>query len=424
MGLGTVNILNENYDDIVRKTGFNIIIKKAAVHNLEKPRTCLAEGISITNNAYDVINDPEIDIIVELIGGIELPKQYILAAISQGKHIITANKALIATHGNEIFSYAQDKNVIMAFEAAVGGGIPIIKILRESLVGNQIKTVMGILNGTGNFILTKMYNDGITFVDALNLAQQLGYAEADPSADIGGIDTAHKLTILSSIAFGMPLRYSDIYIEGISEIKHFDLLCAKEMGYTIKHIAYAEKNDINIELFVYPMLINNTHPLAKIDGVTNAVAINANAIGDAVYYGAGAGGAATASSVIADLVDVIRGMHITPQYRLPSLSFQPMSLKNYDLNLIENSQFSYYVSFSIKDTSLDLTKNIEDVAIKLSIKIFKIIKMQDLIDIKNSSFVIVTHKTSKKMIESLMSELQSGYANDKIVKLRIWDGNI
>jgi len=421
VGSGTVNVLNENYDDILRRTGFDIIIKKAAVHNLEKPRICSTEGITITNDAYDVINDPEIDIIVELIGGIELPKQYILEAISQEKHIITANKALIATHGNEIFSYAQDKNVIIAFEAAVGGGIPIIKILREGLAANKIKSVMGILNGTGNFILTKMYNEGITFIDALNLAQKLGYAESDPTMDISGVDTAHKLTILSSIAFGMPLRYSDIYIEGISEIKPLDLLCAKEMGYTIKHIAYAEKNHINIELFVYPILINNTHPLAKIDGVTNAIAINANAIGDSFYHGAGAGSAATASSVIADLIDIIRGMDTAPQNRVSSFSFQPTSLINFDLNSIENLQFSYYISFTIKDTSLDITKNIEGIAANHCIKLFKLKKMPCLIDIDHSSWIIITHQTSKKMIDLFLLELQTIYANDRIVKLRIWD---
>lgn len=424
VGSGTINVLKENYDDIYHKTGLNIVIKKVAVKNLKKPRICSLKGITITSDVYDIITDPEIDIIIELIGGIELTKNYMLEAISYGKHIVTANKALIATYGNEIFAYAQEKNVIIAFEAAVGGGIPIIKILRESLIGNKIKTVMGILNGTGNFVLTKMYNEGIGFDEALNLAQRLGYAEFDPSADIGGIDAAYKIAILSSIAFGTPLCYSSVYIEGISGITHYDLLCAKKMGYTIKHIAYTGKICNNIELFVYPMLINSTHRLAKVDGVTNAIVVNATATGDSIYSGAGAGMAATASSVIADIIDLARGMKIAPEYRLPNLSFHQKSLKNYDINSTEIFQFSYYIRLSIKDNSLDPTKNIEDIASRHLVKISKIIKMQSLIDTNSSSLVAITDKTSKIMIDSLISELQSIYGNDKIFKLRIWNDSI
>jgi homoserine dehydrogenase len=346
-----------------------------------------------------------------------------LEAISRGKHIVTANKALIATHGDKIFSYAHDQNVIVAFEAAVAGGIPIIKILREGLVGNKIKSIVGILNGTGNFILTKMQNEGVAFINALGDAQRLGYAEADPTVDIEGIDTAQKLSILSSIAFGMPLRYADVYIEGISHIKHIDLLCAKKMGYAIKHLAYAERNDINIELRVYPALIANTHELAKIDGVTNGVLINANAVGRTVYYGDGAGGLPTASAVIADLIDVIRTIAVHPTNRVPSLSFQPSALINYTVNSIEKAIFSYYLRFLIKDSANTITTNINIVAAKYGIKLFESKKMSDLIDTDNPSTVIITNKTTERLMNLFLLELQNNYnfTDDNIVKLRICD---
>jgi len=423
VGSSTVNILKENYDELLRRTGYDIVIKKAAVRNLEKSRICSIEGITLTDNVYDVIQDPEIDIIIELIGGIELSKEYVLEAISQGKHIVTANKALIATHGDKIFSYAHDQNVIVAFEAAVAGGIPIIKILREGLVGNKIKSIVGILNGTGNFILTKMQNEGVAFINALGDAQRLGYAEADPTADIEGIDTAQKLSILSSIAFGTSLRYADVYIEGISHIKHIDLLCAKNLGYTIKHLAYAERNDINIELRVYPALIANTHALAKIDGVTNGVLINANAVGRTVYYGDGAGGLPTASAVIADLIDVIRTTAVHPKNRVPSLSFQPASLINYTVNSIEKAIFSYYLRFLITDPANAITTNINIIAAKYGIKLFESKNMSNLIDTDNLSTVVITDKTTERLMNLFILELQNNYnfTDDNIIKLRICD---
>ncbi|MGD8576930.1 MAG: homoserine dehydrogenase, partial [Thiohalophilus sp.] len=303
VGGGTVNVLQRNANEIARRAGRGIVITHAAARDLNKPRICDTTGIELTTNPEEVVNNPDIEIVIELIGGDTLARDMVMKAIDQGKHVVTANKALIAKYGNEIFAAAQKKGVMVAFEAAVAGGIPIIKAIREGLAGNRIQWLAGIINGTGNFILTEMRDKGRDFEDVLKEAQELGYAEADPTFDVEGIDAAHKLTILSSIAFGIPLQFEATYTEGISNITREDVAYAEELGYRIKHLGLTRRTDKGIELRVHPTLIPERRLIANVDGVMNAVLVMGDAVGPTLYYGAGAGDEPTASAVVADLVD-------------------------------------------------------------------------------------------------------------------------
>ena len=284
------------------------------------------DRIKVTDDAFAVVDDPDIEIIVELIGGYEPARELVLKAIANGKHVVTANKALIAKHGNEIFAAAQEKGVMVAFEAAVAGGIPIIKAIREGLAANRIEWLAGIINGTGNFILTEMRDKGRDFDDVLTEAQALGYAEADPTFDVEGIDAAHKLTILASIAFGIPLQFEKVYTEGISRITREDVDYAEQLGYRIKHLGFTRRTDKGIELRVHPTLIPERRLIANVDGVMNAVLVKGDAVGPTLYYGAGAGAEPTASAVVADIVDVTRTLTADPKNRVPHLAFQPDSI--------------------------------------------------------------------------------------------------
>ena len=305
VGGGVVNVLRKNSDSIERRTGKQIHIPHAAVKSLDEPRICADGDINITEDAFEVVNNPEIDVILELIGGTTIAKELVIAAINNNKHVITANKALIATHGNELLALAKEKNVHLLFEAAVAGGIPILKSLEQGLSANKIELVAGIINGTSNFILTEMKEKGRDFADVLAEAQALGYAEADPTFDIEGIDAAHKLSILAAIAFGTELQFDKVYTKGISEITAEDIKYATELGYTIKHLGIAKRSGDAIEMRVHPTLIANNQLIANVNGVMNAVLIKSNALGTSLYYGAGAGDEATASAVIADLIDII-----------------------------------------------------------------------------------------------------------------------
>ncbi|MDH5378798.1 MAG: homoserine dehydrogenase, partial [Gammaproteobacteria bacterium] len=298
VGGGTVNVLQRNAQEIARRAGREITITQASARDLNKPRICNTDGIALTSNPHDVVNNPDIDVVVELIGGDTLARELVMSAIEQGKHVVTANKALIAKHGNEIFDAAQKKGVMVAFEAAVAGGIPIIKAIREGLAGNRIDWVAGIINGTGNFILTEMRDKGRSFEDVLKEAQELGYAEADPTFDVEGIDAAHKLTILAAIAFGIPLQFEKASTEGISAITTEDVGYAEQLGYRIKHLGIARRTEEGIELRVHPTLIPSKRLIANVDGVMNAVLVKADAVGPTLYYGAGAGAEATASAVV------------------------------------------------------------------------------------------------------------------------------
>ena len=328
VGGGTVNVLRRNAEEIARRAGRGIEVTHAAGRDLNKPRICNTEGITLTTNPQEVVDNPDIQIVVELIGGDTLARELVMRAIANGKHVVTANKALIAKHGNEIFAAAQNKGVMVAFEAAVAGGIPIIKAIREGLAGNRIEWLAGIINGTGNFILTEMRDKGSNFVDVLAEAQRLGYAEADPTFDVEGIDAAHKLTILASIAFGIPLQFEKVYTEGITKITREDVEFAEQLGYRIKHLGVAKKTANGVEMRVHPTLIPERRLIANVDGVMNAVLVNGDAVGPTLYYGAGAGAEPTASAVVGDIVDVVRTLTSDPENRVPHLAFQPDAIQH------------------------------------------------------------------------------------------------
>ncbi|HBA66630.1 MAG TPA: homoserine dehydrogenase [Methylococcaceae bacterium] len=349
VGGGTVNVLKRNAAEIARRAGREIIITRASARDLERSRICDTQGIVLTTDPYEIVNDPEIEIVLELIGGETIAKDLVLKAIENGKHVVTANKALIALHGNEIFAKARDKGVMVAFEAAVAGGIPIIKAIREGLSGNQIEWVAGIINGTGNFILTEMRDKGRDFADVLAEAQALGYAEADPTFDVEGIDAAHKLTILASIAFGIPLQFDKVYTEGITQITRDDVDYAETLGYRIKHLGIARKTSEGIELRVHPTLIPARRLIANVDGVMNAVLVKGDAVGPTLYYGAGAGAEPTASSVVADVIDVVRALTSDPENRVPHLAFQPNALADIPMLSAEQIHTAYYLRLNAED---------------------------------------------------------------------------
>ncbi|MDD9885448.1 MAG: homoserine dehydrogenase [Gammaproteobacteria bacterium] len=346
VGGGTLAVLRRNADEISRRAGREIRVAAAAVRDLAKPRDTVEE-LKLTADAMQIVDDPGIDIVVELIGGDGVAKQAVLRAIDNRKHVVTANKALIALHGNAIFEKAQQRGVMVAFEAAVAGGIPIIKTLREGLAANRIEELAGIINGTCNYILTRMQESGGDFGDALAAAQQLGYAEADPAFDIDGVDAAHKLTILASIAFGIPLQFERVHVQGITEVAAEDIAFADELGYRIKHLGLARRTAAGIELRVHPALIPKRELLANVGGVMNAILARADALGPSLYYGAGAGAEPTASAVVADLVDVVRAVTTDPENRVPHLAFQPGSLAALPLLAIEQIETAYYLRLKV-----------------------------------------------------------------------------
>ena len=343
VGGGTATVLKRNAEEIARRAGRGIVIDYAANLDLSRAEALNLNGIRLTRDAMDVVNDPDIQIVVELIGGYTVARDLVIQAIRNGKHVVTANKALIAMHGNELFALAQEKGVMIAFEAAVAGGIPVIKAIREGLAANRIEWLAGIINGTSNFILTEMRDKGRPFADVLAEAQALGYAEADPTFDIEGVDAAHKLTILSSIAFGIPLQFKQTYIEGISRITADDVSYAAELDYNIKLLGIARRTDKGIEQRVHPTLIPKRRLIANVDGVMNAVVVKGDAVGPTLYYGAGAGAEPTASAVIADLVDVTRALTSDPENRVPHLAFQASQLADTAILAIEEVETAFYL---------------------------------------------------------------------------------
>ena len=349
VGGGTVNVLKRNAEEIARRAGREILVTRASARDLNRTRICATDGIALTADPFEIVNDPDIDVVVELIGGYDLAKQLVLTAIANGKHVVTANKALIALHGNEIFAEASKQGVMVLFEAAVAGGIPIIKAIREGLAGNRIKWLAGIINGTGNFILTEMCDKGRDFADVLAEAQALGYAEADPTFDVEGIDAGHKLTILASIAFGIPLQFEKVFTEGITKITRLDVEYAEALGYRIKNLGIARKTEDGIELRVHPTLIPKRRLIANVDGVMNAVLVCGDAVGPTLYYGAGAGAEPTASAVVADLVDVVRAMTSDPENRVPHLAFQADAIADIPVLPAEQIKTAYYLRLTAED---------------------------------------------------------------------------
>lgn len=347
VGGGTLNVLQRNAGEISRRTGRRIEVVQIAARSINPQ--CDTTGIEITSDAMQVAANPDVDVVVELIGGDTVARELVLAAIDNGKHVVTANKALLAVHGNEIFARAQAKGVMVGYEAAVAGGIPVIKAIREGLAGNRINWLAGIINGTGNFILTEMREEGRAFEDVLQEAQELGYAEADPTFDVEGIDAAHKLTILASIAFGIPLQFDKAYTEGITQLTTADVNYAEALGYRIKHLGVARRTGSGIELRVHPTLIPEERLLANVNGVMNAVMINGDAVGSTLYYGAGAGMEPTASAVVADLTDIARMMDAEADCRVAALAFQADALSSEAVLPIADCESAYYLRIQAQD---------------------------------------------------------------------------
>ncbi len=406
VGGGTVNVLKRNAAEIARRAGREIIITRASAKDLDKERICDTQGIILSTDPMDIINDPEIDIVLELIGGAGPVKEMVLKAIENGKHVVTANKSLIALHGNEIFAKASEKGVIVAFEAAVAGGIPIIKAIREGLSGNQIEWLAGIINGTGNFILTEMRDKGRDFYDVLAEAQALGYAEADPTFDVEGIDAGHKLTILASIAFGIPLQFDKVYTEGITQITRLDVEYAEQLGYRIKHLGIARKTTEGIELRVHPTLIPERRLIANVNGVMNAVLVKGDAVGHTLYYGAGAGAEPTASAVVADVIDVVRALTSDPENRVPHLAFQADSL--HDIPVLTSDRFktSYYLRLTAEDKTgvlADVTRILADHHISIE----AIIQKEALVDETAIPIIMLTQITLEKEMNAAIAEIEA-----------------
>jgi homoserine dehydrogenase len=406
VGGGTVNVLKRNAQEIARRAGRDIIITRASAKNLDKLRICDTTGIALTTNSLEIINDPEIEIVLELMGGTTQAKDLVLAAIANGKHVVTANKALIALYGNEIFAKASEKGVIVAFEAAVAGGIPIIKAIREGLSGNQIQWLAGIINGTGNFILTEMRDKGRDFADVLAEAQALGYAEADPTFDVEGIDAGHKLTILASIAFGIPLQFDKVYTEGITKITRADVEYAEELGYRIKSLGIARKTDKGIELRVHPTLIPHRRLIANVDGVMNAVLVKGDAVGATLYYGAGAGAEPTASAVVADVIDVVRALTSDPENRVPHLAFQADSIADIPVLTAEQIKTAYYLRLNAEDKPgvlADVTKILAD----QNISIEAIIQKEPLKGETSLPIIMLTQQTLEKEMNAAIAKMEA-----------------
>jgi len=406
VGGGTVNVLKRNAAEIARRAGREIIITRASAKDLDKERICDTQDIILSTDPMDIINDPEIDIVLELIGGAGPVKEMVLKAIENGKHVVTANKSLIALYGNEIFAKASEKGVIVAFEAAVAGGIPIIKAIREGLSGNQIQWLAGIINGTGNFILTEMRDKGRDFDDVLAEAQALGYAEADPTFDVEGIDAGHKLTILASIAFGIPLQFDKVYTEGITQITPLDVEYAEQLGYRIKHLGIARKTPEGIELRVHPTLIPERRLIANVNGVMNAVLVKGDAVGATLYYGAGAGAEPTASAVVADVIDVVRALTSDPENRVPHLAFQADSLADIPVLTSDRFKTSYYLRLNAEDKPgvlADVTRILADHHISIE----AIIQKEPLGDETAIPIIMLTQITLEKEMNAAIAEIEA-----------------
>lgn len=419
VGGGTATVLKRNGEEIARRAGRPIVVTMAANRDLDRARELVGDGVTLTDNAMDVVNNPDIDIVVELIGGTTIAKDLVLAAIANGKHVVTANKKLIAEYGNEIFAKAQEKGVIVAFEAAVAGGIPVIKALREGLTANKIEWVAGIINGTSNFILSEMRDKGAAFADVLAEAQRLGYAEADPTFDIEGHDAAHKLTIMSAIAFGIPVQFDKAYLEGISKLAAADIKYAAELGYRIKLLGMTRRRANGIELRVSPTLIPAGRLIANVDGVMNAVLVKGDAVGATMYYGPGAGAEPTASSVIADLVDITRLHTADPEHRVPHLAFQPSAMANLPILPIDEVETCYYLRLSAKDLP-GVLADVTGILAEGQISVDAMLQKPASAAGSTAEIVIVTHTAIEKNINVAIAKIEALTSTaGKVVKLRL-----
>ncbi len=424
VGSGTFTVLRRNQEEIKRRAGRGIEVARIAVRNPAKALAALGDAGNAAQVGSDfeaVTDDPAIDIVAEMIGGTGIARELVLRAIGNGKHVVTANKALLAVHGTEIFEAARAKGVIVAFEAAVAGGIPIIKALREGLTANRIQSIAGIINGTTNYILSEMRERGLDFSTALAGAQALGYAEADPTFDIEGVDAAHKLTIMSAIAFGIPMQFDRAYIEGISKLASIDIKYAEDLGYRIKLLGITRRVERGIELRVHPTLISAKRLLASVEGAMNAVEVHGDAVGTTLYYGKGAGAEPTASAVVADLVDVTRLHTADPGHRVPHLAFQPQSLADTPVLPIDEVTSGYYLRLRVADVTgvlADITRLLADAGISIDALLQK--EAEQVADNGETDVVIITHDTLEKNANAAIARIEAlTTVVSKVTKLRI-----
>ena len=405
VGGGTFAVLERNREEISRRAGCAITMKMVADKEVDKARRIVGARATVTADALEVVNHPDIDIVIELIGGTTVAKDLILRAITNGKHIVTANKALLARHGNEIFAAAQKQDVMVAFEAAVGGGIPIIKSLREGLSANRIEWIAGIVNGTCNFILSEMRERGASFDNALKEAQRRGYAEADPTFDIEGVDAAHKTTIMAAIGFGIPMRFESAYVEGISGLQQDDIRFAEELGYRIKLLGITRRRSKGIELRVHPTLVPARRLIASVEGVMNAILVKGDAVGQTMYYGAGAGAEPTASAVVADLVDVARMLTADPEHRVPHFAFQPGQLADTPILPMGEVETRYYLRMKVQDKPgvlADITRILADQRISIEAMVQKEPRAGEAeVDI-----IMLTHLTVEKNVNGAIARIE------------------
>ena len=405
VGGGTYTVLTRNAEEITRRTGVAIKVVQVADKNIELAKKVTGGNVDITDDAFATVSNPNVDVVVELIGGYNLSKQLVLKAIENGKHVVTANKALLALHGNEIFAAAQAKGVIVAFEAAVAGGIPIIKALREGLGANKIEWIAGIINGTTNFILTEMREKGLAFADVLGEAQRLGYAEADPTFDVEGIDAAHKLTIMSAIAFGMPMKFEQAYTEGITKLQQTDIKYAEELGYRVKLLGITKRTDAGVELRVHPTLISEKRLIANVNGAMNAVVVKGDAVGPTLYYGAGAGAEPTASAVVADLMDVARLSSATVEQRVPYLAFQPNSVADLPILPISEINSAYYLRLRANDKP-GVLAGVTKILADRNISIDAMLQKEPEYNETEADIVILTHVTVEKNMDAAIAAIE------------------
>ena len=419
VGGGTINVLRRNAEVIKRRAGRSIEVVAASARDITKKRPLDLTNIELFEDPADLVRHRDVDVVVELIGGTDPAKELVLAALNNGKHVVTANKALIALHGNEIFGVADRTDTMVGFEAAVAGAIPIIKATREALAGNRIEWLAGIINGTCNFILSAMSDPGREFETVLSEAQALGYAEADPSFDIDGIDAAHKLTILAAVAFGIPLEFERVYVDGIRHVSRADVEYAGRLGYRIKHLALARQVAKGIELRVHPTLIPERQMLANVDGVMNAVMVNGDAAGPTLYYGAGAGAEPTASAVVADLVDMARTLNGAPDSRVPPLAFQTKALAELPIISMEAVETSYYLRLNVLDQPgvlADVTRILGAGAISIE----AILQQESEQGTDTVPVIILTHSIVERAMNRALAEIEAlPQVRDKVVKIRM-----
>ena len=419
VGAGTFTVLERNAEEIRRRAGRPIEITMVADLDTARARQVTGGKVQVVDDARLIVNHPDIDIVVELIGGYGIARELVMTAIANGKHVVTANKALLATHGTEIFKAAQEKRVMVAFEAAVAGGIPIIKALREGLTANRIQWIAGIINGTTNFILSEMREKGLDFDVVLKEAQRLGYAEADPTFDIEGIDAAHKATLMSAIAFGIPVQFDKAYVEGITGLQAADIRYAEQLGYRIKLLGITRRASNGIELRVHPTLIPANRLIANVEGAMNAVLVHGDAVGATLYYGKGAGAEPTASAVIADLVDITRLATADPEHRVPYLAFQPDAMTDTPILPMDEITTSYYLRIRVADklgVMADITRILADAAISIDAMLQK----EPAAGENEADIIILTHQTQEKKAKQAIAAIEALEAvSGQVARIRL-----